>query len=88
MRKDFRVLAFWLGSVPTDARGRATAEVTLPESLTTYRIMAVAGDQASRFGCGEREIRISKPVLLQAGLPALPDRGRHARSSARWCTAS
>src|SRR5262249_57460667 len=42
LRKDFRVLAFWLGSVATDARGHATADIKLPESLTTYRIMAVA----------------------------------------------
>ena len=42
LRKDFRVLAFWLGSVTTDARGRASTDVKLPESLTTYRIMAVA----------------------------------------------
>src|SRR6185437_11795212 len=37
VRKDFRVLAFWLGSVVTDASGRGATEVTLPESLTTYR---------------------------------------------------
>src|SRR5207302_900071 len=48
MRKDFRVLAFWLGSVATDARGHASADVKLPESLTTYRIMAVAGDRQAR----------------------------------------
>jgi uncharacterized protein YfaS (alpha-2-macroglobulin family) len=69
VRRDFRVLAFWLGSVVTDAQGRATAEVTLPESLTTYRILAVAGDRASRFGGGQREIRISKPVLLRPAFP-------------------
>jgi alpha-2-macroglobulin len=69
VRKDFRVLAFWLGSLPTDAQGRATATVTLPESLTTYRIMAVAADRVSRFGRGEREVRISKPVLLRAAFP-------------------
>ena len=50
IRKDFRVLAFWVGSVVTDANGAATVDVTLPESLTTYRIMAVAADKASRFG--------------------------------------
>ena len=31
-------------------RGHGAADVTLPESLTTYRIMAVAADKASRFG--------------------------------------
>ncbi|HEX5071114.1 MAG TPA: MG2 domain-containing protein [Vicinamibacterales bacterium] len=68
-RTDFRPLAFWLGSVETDARGRATREVTLPESLTTYTILAVAGDTASRFGSGTASIRVSKPITL---LPLLP----------------
>jgi uncharacterized protein YfaS (alpha-2-macroglobulin family) len=69
IRKDFRVLAFWLGSVVTDAKGHARTEITLPESLTTYRIMAVAGDKASRFGWGQNEIRINKPVLLTPTWP-------------------
>lgn len=69
LRKDFRVLAFWLGSIVTDSRGRARTEVTLPESLTTYRIMAVAADKQSRFGWGEAEIRINKPVLLTPTFP-------------------
>jgi uncharacterized protein YfaS (alpha-2-macroglobulin family) len=69
VRKYFRVLAFWLGSLATDSRGIAKTEVTLPESLTTYRIMAVVQDRASRFGWGQREIRISKPVLLSAAFP-------------------
>ena len=68
-RRDFRPLAFWLGSVETDRNGRATKDVTLPESLTTYRIMAVAGDTLSRFGSANTEIRVSKPVTL---LPAFP----------------
>jgi hypothetical protein len=75
VRKDFRVLAFWLGSVTTDASGRAATDVLLPESLTTYRIMAVAGDKGSRFGSGEREIRISKPVLLKPAFPRFLARG-------------
>ena len=78
LRKDFRVLAFWLGSVTTDARGRASTDVKLPESLTTYRIMAVAGDKASRFGSGESEIRINKPVVLKAAFPRFMTRGDKA----------
>ncbi|HEY6137669.1 MAG TPA: MG2 domain-containing protein [Thermoanaerobaculia bacterium] len=69
IRKDFRVLAFWLGSIATDRNGRARADVVLPESLTTYRIMAVAGDRASRFGWGESEIRINKPLLVTPAFP-------------------
>jgi len=69
IRKDFRVLAFWVGSITTDAKGRAHTEITLPESLTTYRIMAVAADKSSRFGWGQNEIRVSKPVLLTQAFP-------------------
>ena len=69
IRKDFRVLAFWLGAVETDGEGRATADVTLPESLTTYRIMAVASDRRSRFGSGDSEVRINKPVTLKPAWP-------------------
>lgn len=69
MRKDFRPLAFWLGSVVTAADGTARADVTLPEALTTYRIMAVAGDRRSRFGSGSAEVRTNKPVTLTSAFP-------------------
>src|SRR5256885_16631743 len=69
IRKDFRVLAFWLGSVTTDARGHATVDIKLPESLTTYRNMAVSGDKSSRFGSAGSEIRINKPAVLKAAVP-------------------
>jgi len=69
MRKDFRVLAFWVGSVTTDSSGRATIDVKLPESLTTYRIMAVVGDRASRFGHGDTEVRVNKPLTMKPTFP-------------------
>jgi uncharacterized protein YfaS (alpha-2-macroglobulin family) len=69
LRKDFRVLAFWLGSVVTDAKGRARTEITLPESLTTYRIMAVAADRQSRFGWDQAELKINKPLMLTPAWP-------------------
>ena len=38
----------------TDASGHATRDVKLPESLTTYRIMAVAGDTRVALRIGRR----------------------------------
>ncbi|MBK9241969.1 MAG: hypothetical protein IPL75_17375 [Acidobacteria bacterium] len=69
VRQDFRPLAFWLGSVVTNADGTATTEVKLPDSLTTYRILAVAGDTASRFGSGSAEMKVSKPVTMLGAFP-------------------
>ena len=69
LRKDFRVLAFWLGSVITDANGIASVDVKLPESLTTYRIMAVAGDRSSRFGAGKSSTAGSRLLMPTAAMP-------------------
>ena len=69
MRKDFRVLAFWLGSVTTDEYGKGSVEVKLPESLTTYRIMAVAADRGSRFGSADTEVRVNKPLTMKPTFP-------------------
>jgi uncharacterized protein YfaS (alpha-2-macroglobulin family) len=69
LRKDFRVLAFWVGSTIADANGEASVEVKLPESLTTYRIMAVAADRVSRFGSADTEVRVNKPLTLKPTFP-------------------
>jgi alpha-2-macroglobulin len=82
LRRDFRVLAFWVGSLVTDAKGQAKTEVTLPESLTTYRIMAVAGDRQSRFGWDQAEIRINKPLMLTPAWPRFLAVGDKARFGA------
>src|SRR4029077_18194508 len=62
----------------TEKNGPASTDVKLPESLTTYRIMAVSGDKESRFGFGESEIRINKPVVLKAAFPRFLARGDKA----------
>lgn len=69
IRSDFRVLAVWQGVVPTDAQGRASVSFKLPESLTSYRIMAVATSGTDRFGGGQASVRIKKPFMV---LPAVP----------------
>lgn len=81
-RRDLRPLAFWIGSVETDADGTATREITLPESLTTYRIMAVAADTRSRFGSARAEIKVNKPVTLLATLPRFLTAGDEAMMGA------
>ena len=57
------------GRSTTDEYGKGAIEVKLPESLTTYRIMAVAADRASRFGSSDAEVRINKPLTLKPTFP-------------------
>jgi uncharacterized protein YfaS (alpha-2-macroglobulin family) len=82
IRRDFRPLVFWLGSTTTDENGRAAATVKLPDSLTTYRIMAVAGDEASQFGFAEREVQVSKPLTLMPSFPRFLNVGDRASFAA------
>ncbi len=69
LRSDFRAVAVWRGDVVTDERGDAVVTFLLPDSLTTYRLMAVAMAGTEEFGSGETEFRVSKPLGLEPALP-------------------
>src|SRR5262249_59007982 len=50
VRKEFRTLAFWQGSLKTGADGKVAFEFVAPDNLTTYRIVAVGQTKANQFG--------------------------------------
>ena len=74
-RELFDTLLMWNPRVTLDENGRARVEIPLNESLTSFRIEAIAntttgpnGEQ-SRFGSGGAAIRSTQDVMLFAGLP-------------------
>ncbi len=69
VRTDFRILAAWSASVKVGADGEATVPLKLPESLTAYRVIAVATSGADRFGSDDSELRISTPFQVRPALP-------------------
>ncbi|QSJ20194.1 alpha-2-macroglobulin family protein [Nostoc sp. UHCC 0702] len=69
VRTDFQALAYYNGSVLTDANGNAQITFKLPDDLTTWRVMAVATDGNLRFGNGEATFITTKPLLTNAILP-------------------
>lgn len=68
-RKDFRPVAYYNGAVATDASGQATVRFTLPDDLTTWRLMAVATDGNFRFGNGDTTFVTTKPLVTNPVLP-------------------
>jgi uncharacterized protein YfaS (alpha-2-macroglobulin family) len=56
MRLNFNPLATFAPTVLTDAAGRATVQIKLPDNLTRYRVMAVAVAGEKQFGKGESAI--------------------------------
>jgi uncharacterized protein YfaS (alpha-2-macroglobulin family) len=69
VRQDFRQVALFEPNVVTDAQGKAKVRFKLPDSLTTYRIMAVAVSGDDRYGFGESRVTASKPLMIRPALP-------------------
>jgi uncharacterized protein YfaS (alpha-2-macroglobulin family) len=68
-RRDFRQTAYFNPRIITDARGEAKASFKLPESLTTYRLMAVAVAKDDRYGFAQERVTTSKPLMARPALP-------------------
>jgi uncharacterized protein YfaS (alpha-2-macroglobulin family) len=68
-RQDFRTTAFFQPSVLTGADGKAHVRFKLPDSLTTYRLMAVATSETDRFGFGQESVVTSRPLMARPALP-------------------
>jgi uncharacterized protein YfaS (alpha-2-macroglobulin family) len=69
LRGDFRFTAYWNPFLVTDDKGQASVTFTLPDNLTTFRVMAVAQTQDSSFGRADTHFKVTKPLLLQASFP-------------------
>ena len=76
-RELFDTLLLWKARVRLDEHGRARVEVPLNDSLSAFRIVAIATSGAGAFGTGEVTIRSSQDVILTSGLsPVVRERDR------------
>ena len=80
-RELFDTLLLWRPSVALDAKGEATIEVPLNDSLTSFRLVAVADQGLARFGMGSARIRVTQDLQLLPGLPPLVRDGDRFRAS-------
>ncbi len=68
-RHDFRTSAYFHPKLVTDEKGHIDAKFKLPESLTTYRIMAVVSAEDDRYGYGQSYVTTSRPLMARPALP-------------------
>jgi hypothetical protein len=68
-RELFDTLLLWRGSVTLDARGEAVVDVPLNDSLTRWRLVAIADAGVDRFGTGSAVVRVTQDLQLFSGLP-------------------
>lgn len=62
---DTRIL--WKARVPLDEQGEARLEVPLNDSLSRFRLVAVASAGAGRFGTGEATVAVTQDLQLLSG---------------------
>jgi len=79
-RELFDTLLLWKGRLLLDSNGEATTEIPLNDSITSFRIVAVATGGISFFGTGSASIQSTQDLMVLSGLPPLVREGDRFRS--------
>jgi alpha-2-macroglobulin len=69
VRTKFVPLAYWNARIRTDAAGNASVSFTLPDDLTTWRVMALGLTADARFGNDDATFITTKPLVTNPVLP-------------------
>lgn len=69
LRSDFRNTALWIGQLETDANGKASFELKLPDNATTWRAQARAVSGTTQVGEATSELLVTQPLLVRPALP-------------------
>ena len=68
VRELFDTRVYWQARVKLDDKGEADLSFPLNDSLTGFRVVAVASVNVGRFGTGEARIQTRQDLILQSGL--------------------
>lgn len=79
-RELFDTLLLWNPRVQLDAAGKAALTVPLNDSLTRFRIVAIADLGVARFGTGSATVAATQDLQLLSGLPPLVREGDRYRA--------
>ena len=78
-RELFDTLLMWKAKVLLDANGEAVVEVPLNDSLTSFKLVAIADGVTAagtqQFGTGSASIRVTQDLQMLSGLPPLVREG-------------
>jgi hypothetical protein len=82
VRENFPDTAYWSASVITDADGRATVKMKLPDNLTTWHVLARGLTADTRVGEDTDLLVTTKDLLIRPVTPRFLVVGDHAELSA------
>ncbi|MDG0817256.1 alpha-2-macroglobulin family protein [Bdellovibrio svalbardensis] len=70
-RELFDTLLYWNPNVTLNKDGKATVEVKLNDSTTSFRIVAIAQQKADQFGTGWTSIQSSQDLMILPGIASV-----------------
>ncbi|RYZ23560.1 MAG: alpha-2-macroglobulin [Chitinophagaceae bacterium] len=82
-RRNFQETAFFFPDLRTDSAGNVSFSFTLPESLTRWRMQALAHTQGLAFGMTTAELTAQKELMVQPNLPRFLREGDHFEISTK-----
>ncbi len=69
LRRDFPDSVVWIGHMDTGADGHATVDVRFPDTLTTWRLIAIAIDDETRVSEASKNLVTRKEVIARLAAP-------------------
>jgi hypothetical protein len=74
-RELFDTLVYWKSAVPLDGSGEADVVFDLNDSITSFKVVAIASSGNDLFGTGAETIRTTQDMMVLSGLPGLVREG-------------
>lgn len=81
MQNWIETVSLWSGTVTTDASGRVTVPLALPEFNGQVRLMAVATTADGAVGGGDASLLVKRPYIMRPSLPRFVDPGDKFQAS-------
>lgn len=75
VRRHFPDTALWLPHIVTDEKGIAQVQLTVPDTLTQWRVTAIAHTLDTKIGFGVTKFRCAKPFGVRIAAPILLTQG-------------
>ena len=69
VRTEFPDTVYWAANLRTGTDGKATATIRFPDSLTTWRLTAIAATKETAVGEVKHEVRTKKNVIVRLQAP-------------------
>ncbi|MEO7800634.1 MAG: alpha-2-macroglobulin family protein, partial [Ginsengibacter sp.] len=82
IRKHFNETAFFFPQLNTDKDGNIEFSFTMPEALTTWKLLTLAHTKELAFGYNERSLITQKDLMIQANAPRFLREGDRMEFSA------